>query len=246
LGLNTLKNRIKEELLTRGYAVHRVEPEQIGIHPYRDMRRLTGSRSSEILFDVGANRGQSLGLFRENFPTGTIHAFEPSPSVFEELKQCAAGETNVRLNNIALGSSRERRILNENPQDSVSSLLPADSDFSWRREIRSRTEVEVSSVDDYCESAGIKSIDVLKSDTQGFDLEVLKGATRLLNGHKIHLVYVEMNFLNIYVGMASFEDIFLFLKKFGFETVSFYNMCYQGGRLGWLDGLFIDPNWIAA
>ena len=43
--------------------------------------------------------------------------------------------------------------------------------------------------------------------------------------------------------MPSFEEVYLFLKNLGFELVSFYNITWQDSRLGWLDGLFIDPHW---
>jgi FkbM family methyltransferase len=239
----TMRGQIKKAMLHLGYEVRRVDPEQIGLDPFRDMRRLLNFEEPSVLFDVGANRGQSVALLRAAFPSATIHAFEPSPSTFERLKEQTAGISNLHLNNIALGSICERRVLIENSEDTANSLLAAGGDFSWGKVV-SHTDVDVASIDSYCEAAGIRHIDVLKSDTQGFDSEVLRGGINMLQQHKIRLVYIELLFRNLYLGMGPFEDIYIFLKDLGFEAVSFYNISWQGSRLGWLDGLFIDPQWV--
>jgi FkbM family methyltransferase len=237
----TVKLHIKKALLHLGYEVRRIRPEQIGHDPFKDMQRLVDSKAP-VLFDVGANRGQSVAAFREYFPSSNVHAFEPSPSTFELLKAQINGAPNIHLSNIALGANCERKVLIENSQDTVSSLLPPGKEFRWGS-VKSRTEVDVRSIDTYCEAAGITRIDILKSDTQGFDYEVLKGGLGMLQRHRIHMIYVELNFLDLYVGMPRFEEMYRFLKELGFDLVSFYNITWQESRLGWLDGLFIDPQW---
>ncbi len=54
-----------------------------------------------------------------------------------------------------------------------------------------RRAVQIDTIDDYCERAGIDHIDILKSDTQGYDLEVLRSAGKMLSAGKIKLVYLE-------------------------------------------------------
>jgi len=238
----TVKGKIKKALLSAGYEVRRVDPERIGRDPFQDMRRLTDSANPVVIFDVGANRGQSVAAFRAHCPSSIIHAFEPSPTVFEQLKQQTAGIANLHLNNLAAGSNCERRTLIENNQDTVSSMLAPGKDYQWNQPTL-RTDVNVTSVDTYCEAAGITRIDILKSDTQGFDLEVLRGGLGLFQRHKVHLVYIELNFLDLYSGMPRFEEVWLFLRNLGFELVSFYNIWQKDSRVGWLDGLFIDPLW---
>lgn len=238
----TMRGHIKKTLLHLGYEVHRIDPERIGRDPYEDMKRLLDSERAQILFDVGANRGQSVAAFRAHLPASIIHAFEPSPSTFELLKQETAGIPNLHLSNIALGSNCERRVLIENSQDTVSSILAPGKDYRWNQNM-SHTDIDVRSIDTYCEANNIAAIDVLKSDTQGFDLEVLKGGLHMFQRHRVHLVYIELNFLDLYVGMPRFEEIYLLLKELGFELVSFYNFAWQESRLGWLDGLFIDPQY---
>lgn len=238
----TLKNHVKNALHRLGYHVDRIRPGEFRFNPYEDMARLAGSGKDVVVMDVGANRGQSVLAFRRNFPSSVIHAFEPSPTTFAHLKEATINLENVHLNNSGLGAGSEHRILMEGSQDTVSSLLAPGRDFQWSPASRS-VEVSMESLDFYCETKGIASITVLKSDTQGFDLEVLKGAIGMLTQHRVQMIFVELNFLAFYEGMPAFEDVYIFLKKLGFELVSFYNMAWTKSRLGWLDALFIDPNW---
>jgi len=68
----------------------------------------------------------------------------------------------------------------------MSSFLALGQD-GWG-DIVSQRQIELSTVDKYCLQHEIPSIDLLKSDTQGFDLEVIKGAQRLLDAKKIRLL----------------------------------------------------------
>jgi hypothetical protein len=121
----------------------------------------------------------------------------------------------------------------------MSSLLPLGPD-GWGK-ISNQREIEVSTVDRYCLEHEIPFIDLLKSDTQGFDLEVIKGAQRLLDARKIHLIYLELNFKKLYQGMPRMDEIYRFISDQGFELVSFYTFYYLNERAGWTDALFIHP-----
>jgi len=83
---------------------------------------------------------------------------------------------------------------------------------------------------------------LLKSDTQGFDLEVLKGADRMLAEHRIRLIYLEIIFSKMYENLPRADKIYAFMADHGFELVSFYKTYFQNGRAGWTDALFIDPD----
>ena len=107
--------------------------------------------------------------------------------------------------------------------------------------ITRRPQVEVKTVDSYCVENGISCIDILKSDTQEFYLQVLKGARHLLMGQRIHLVYMEITFCEMYKDAPKLDEIYGFLMDQGFSLVSFYKFYYQHGRAGWTDALFINP-----
>jgi len=82
---------------------------------------------------------------------------------------------------------------------------------------------------------------LLKSDTQGFDLEVIKGAQKMLDGKLIRLLFLELTFSKLYEDMTRVDEIFRFITDQGFELVSFYKFYYLRGRAGWTDALFVQP-----
>lgn len=240
-----IKKQMKEALFQLGYKINHITPNELGYDPFRDMSLLTGNGRRAVIFDVGANVGQSILAFRERFSSPIIHAFEPGSSAFESMKTRTQGMSDVHLNHCALGSQHEHKVLIENSKSVLNSLLPPGKEAP-AGEVVGKTEVEVESLDNYCSRAGITHIDVLKSDTQGFELEVLKGSLNMLRQHKIHLLYLEMHFGDSYEGMPKFEDVYLFLRDLGLRPMCFYNQCRRDSHLtplAEIDGLFIDTQW---
>jgi FkbM family methyltransferase len=190
--------------------------------------------ATPVIFDVGANTGQTIAEMKRCFPASTIHAFEPSPRSFDSLKRFAQSAT---LNNMALGSKPGRMILNENSVSTMTSFLPLGRD-GWGSIEQLVLPVEISTVDAYCEARGIGHIDCLKSDTQGFDLEVLRGTERMLREHRVSLIYIEITFSKMYENAPRADELFAFLADHGFDFVSFYKMWFKRGRADWTDALF--------
>jgi FkbM family methyltransferase len=171
-------------------------------------------------------------------PGATVHAFEPHPAAFEGMRRVEYDAEKVVMNNCALGAQPGEQTLFENTSSDMSSLLPLGQD-GWGR-VQARTTVKVLTVDKYCADRGIPRIDLLKSDTQGFELEVLKGASRMLERRLVHLIYLEMIFARLYEGMPRFDALLGFLFDRGFELIALYQIHYLKERAGWTDGLFIN------
>jgi len=234
----TIKSLIRLSIRrTLGYDIRRMN--EVGRDPYYDMRKLTESRPSLVIFDVGANYGQTIESFQSNFLRPKIHSFEPSRETFCELQRRYGGSPDVYLNNFALGAKPGVLEFIENTRPWLSSFLEPGADC-WG-EIKQRSQIEVRTIDGYCAQRGITIINILKSDTQGFDLEVIKGAERLLEQRRIQLIYMEITFSNMYKGLPRFDEIYGFLADRGFALVSFYDFEYQNGRVGWTDALFVNP-----
>ena len=237
----SLKGYIREQLFQSGYDVRRRGKDELGFNPYWDIAQLSAGNNSSVLFDVGANNGQTIAEFRKRFVNPVIHAFEPSPSTYAKLTAQTAGTPGLYLRNFALGANCDRKILHENSISALTSFL-RQGEACWG-EVVNEIQVDMRSVDSYCRDFGITHIDVLKSDTQGFDLEVLKGGSGLLSEHRVHLVFIELNFCEMYQGMARFDQIYSFLHDLGFLPVGFYNQHIRDSSLGWVDGLFVDPRY---
>jgi FkbM family methyltransferase len=209
---------------------------KLGFDAYADMRALVAG-GRPLLFDVGANRGQTIEKFRATFAHPVIHAFEPGRGTFAELQRRMAGIPDLHLNNVALGERAESRTFFDTDPPDMSSLLEQSVD-AWG-EVKGKYPVEVTTVDDYCAARGIDRIDILKSDTQGFDLDVLKGARRMIEARAIRLIFMEITFSDMYKGSPRVDEIYAYLADRRYALVSFYDFYYQRGRAGWTDALFV-------
>ena len=202
--------------------------------PLSHMRRFVAT-PTPMIFDVGANVGQSAVYYENHFPGATIHSFEPSPTTFEKLKQ-AVRSKNTSTWNVALGSSSRRQIFLENSCSDMSSLLPM-GERCWGQ-IEKETEITVTTLDEFCAERGIQHIDILKIDTQGYDLEVFKGARRMLELGQINMIFFEVNFSPMYKGAPAFDEIFQFLNQYGYHLQNLYGLIYWQDAI-WTDALFM-------
>jgi hypothetical protein len=89
-----------------------------------------------------------------------VHGFEPGSTGIRTI--------TVRLNNSALGADIGKRAFFENSLSLKSSFLPLGPD-GWGQIVDER-KVSIDTIENYCMRNRISSIDLLKSDTQGFDL----------------------------------------------------------------------------
>lgn len=220
----------------------RTHPElrRLGTDPFQDMRRWVREPPRPVIFDVGANVGQTINSFRRYFDRPIIHAFEPAPETFAKLREAATGIRDVRLNNVALGQRTKAQEFIENTESVMSSFLALGTD-GWG-EIRRKYTVQVDTVDNYCGTHSIPLIDILKIDTQGYELEVLRGAHNMMSGGSISLIYLEVIFSEMYKGLPGLEKIYKFIVDRNFELVSFYDFHYQNSRAAWADVLFVNAD----
>jgi FkbM family methyltransferase len=193
-----------------------------------------------VFFDVGANTGQTILLLKKYFPQGSIYAFEPGKSAFDELHRKFSPFKNLHLVNTALGSNEEVKEFYENKVSTMSSFLPLGKD-GWG-EVIEKKEVRLTSIDQFCKKENISRINILKSDTQGFELEVLNGAKELLANKAIQFVYLEINFVELYKELPTFSDIYNFLNGYGYKLLRFYDFNYYENAVGWSDALFYHPD----
>ncbi|HEY7312126.1 MAG TPA: FkbM family methyltransferase, partial [Gemmataceae bacterium] len=205
----TPKRLLRRALHAAGLEVTRYPPRiPWGLNHLQDIGRLLAGVPAPTVFDVGANTGKSVFAFRGALPTCVLHSFEPSPSTFRHLEANTQGLENVWVVNAGVGSVPGAQVLIESKHSTMSSFLrplqlPRRTVISQteaavvlrpahvaERKIVGRTEVPVTTLDDYCRAAHVRGIDLLKIDTQGYELEVLRGATGLMAANAIKLIYL--------------------------------------------------------
>lgn len=224
-----------------GYEIHRRDPLPIGRCPFRDVGTIFTDENEIVTFDVGANAGQTTEkLLDVHRPRIFVHAFEPGPSTFAVLKRNVGDRDRVTLCQCALGRESGQIELHEYELSTLNSVLRPGEDLP-NRPVTS-TSVEVKTVDGYCREHDIARIHLLKIDTQGFDLEVLRGAGDMLDQSRIDAVLVEVNYVRLYDNQASPGEIMDFLIGYGMRPVCFYPVHLHQGQGGWNDVLFVHQS----
>lgn len=236
--MNFVYSGVRNLLRKTGFDITRYDRSQYGKDAFYDMSRYIKGCVNPVIFDVGANVGQSVANFKNKFPTAIIHSFEPSPSTYDLLQKNVKSFDGVSTWNIALGASNSVLTFHENSFSDMSSFLsPGGS--AWGEVVR-QSEVSVRTMDSFCLENSVDHINILKCDTQGYDLEVFRGASSLMKNGRIDLLYYEAIFSDLYQNAPGFCEILNFLKSNGFELVTFYQSNMLNDLLGWVDVLFVS------
>jgi FkbM family methyltransferase len=151
----------------------------------------------ELVVDVGANRGEYVQLVRTRWPRARVLAVEPSA----EARAAIPGDPQVEVSTVALGAQPADGVLvGPGPGSKLGRVVPGPGEG---------TPVTITTLDELCATTGIDRIDLLKVDVEGGELDVLRGAVGLLDGHRIGVVQFEFGFANLDRGdtLAAFVDL---------------------------------------
>jgi len=153
-------------------------------------------RSGDVVIDVGANVGQyALMAAKMVGSSGAVYAFEPSPNILSKLRynRKLNGLSNLQIVPSAAGS--ESRLCDFYPaagyNQGIGSLVYHGGNDAGVRSAKP-IQVEVITLDTFCDNNGIDRVDFIKIDAEGYDLEVLKGAVQTLKSNQGIAVVVEM------------------------------------------------------
>ncbi|PZW46765.1 FkbM family methyltransferase [Humitalea rosea] len=175
-----------------------------------------------VLLDVGANYGSYADYLSQLAPTAEIHAFEPHPSTFARLTRHLAGR-RVTLVQKALGDTSGTLSLFDfaSGDGSTQASLSRDAIGIFDSQIVEH-QIVCTTLDDYLRDEGIGTVDFLKIDTEGFDLNVLKGAAAAIRGQRIKLIQFEFVPANI-ATHVTMRDFFEALPGY-----NIYRLCLNG------------------
>lgn len=146
----------------------------------------TGTRT---VLDVGANIGCTALLLSQL--SQSVHAFEPSPTTFAFLRQnlLANGVGNVTAHNLGLGLEDGGAELTYSPSNRSGGFVSGRTRASGDH-VRER--ISLRRLDTAVRELGLRSVDFIKIDVEGFEGQVLKGGADTLFRHR-PLVVLELN-----------------------------------------------------
>jgi len=197
------------------------------------------------LVDIGASSGSFAAAVLAHSGIRQALLAEPQPQRCRDLearfadrrftiRECAVSDRN---------GSADMDILNFDYSSSLLPVLPGVGDIGKQLDlsVRERVGVTVRTLDDLLADAGwTDEIDLLKIDTQGTELQALRGAAGSLS--RVRLIWTEVSFRPMYEGSAVFSDIHEYLHRHGFRFYSLHD-CYRGSdrELLQADALFLGP-----
>lgn len=198
---------------------------RLGDFPFtQHLKAVFLERDIEVVLDVGANVGQFAQLLRNPVGfKGPIISFEPVSSSFALLSSLAESDHNWSVFQSALGSTSGASTINVTAASEFSSLLTPKigNVFPEWSHVERREAVSVSRLDDFlCANHINPRRAYLKIDTQGFDLEVLKGAPITLNA--VEAIQIELSMRPLYDGAPSYFQVLSELSGMGFAISTMF------------------------
>ena len=175
-----------------------------------------------MVLDVGANAGQYGKLLRSLGFRGRIVSFEPLSEAFAALQRTTATDPFWACHNIGLSDVDGTAVINVSANSYTSSFLPVSA-----RSVRiepgiayvARQEARLRRLDDIIdEIARPDEVIYLKIDTQGYELNVLKGALKTVK--RAPLIQLEAAFSQGYEGQPVIEGVIGYLRELGYRIVA--------------------------
>jgi FkbM family methyltransferase len=196
------------------------------------------SSGARVFYDIGANIGSWTALCRAVVPESVIVAFEPMPEHVAQFQTNTREFAHIQFFPVALGSREETREFHPASASDASSFLPLSQAgrSAWNLENRPALRLPLTTLDKLVASEKLPPPDVIKLDVQGFELEVLRGATGSLR--QARWVLSEVSFKSFYEGQVLFSELAGFLAAHGYEVCAFGQPIRPGAEIEQADVLF--------
>jgi FkbM family methyltransferase len=195
--------------------------DHLGVDVEVDLQRLTASEPLRTIFDVGGNFGQSALRFSRAFPVARIFTFEPVPESFRKLEANIAGRRSITAFQHGFGDVAGSFQIQIQPNPGGNTLIGPCSSMG-------AVEIRLETLDSFVADHGIAQIDLLKIDVEGFELEVLKGASATLDRGAVRYIYAECVFApDTIESHTDFFEMHRLLSQRGFSFVACYTESFR-------------------
>jgi FkbM family methyltransferase len=212
----------------------------------RDIQQRLPAAVLEIIFDVGANIGQSTERFNACFPGAMIWSFEPASEYYTQLSNRFFNTTSIRCERLAVGAIEGEVELALTTWPTMNHIAAQSAKLPSPIAIKGLEKVAMTTLDKYCSRHKIPRIDFLKIDTEGFDLEVLRGATSLISQGLISFIQCECSVSPDNLYHCSLETVQRFLEQMGHRLFGFYDQAEDwttgAPNLRRVNAVFISPD----
>ena len=188
-----------------------------------------------LIFDVGAHKGESINLFLKNMKVKNIVSFEASPLNFKYLENNKKNlekkfpNTKIIVENLALSSDGRVVTFNQFNESSSSTINNINQESRYfkrkfnllnlrnKKKIYESFKLKTETLDNYIYQNNFNRISFLKIDTEGYEYEILIGLKKRIKS--VDTIMFEHHYDNMIIKEYTFSDINYLLKKNDFYQV---------------------------
>ena len=188
-----------------------------------------------LIFDVGAHKGESINLFLKNMKVKNIVSFEASPLNFKYLENNKKNlekkfpNTKIIIENLALSSDGRVVTFNQFNESSSSTINNINQESRYfkrkfnllnlrnKKKIYESFKLKTETLDNYIYQNNYNRISFLKIDTEGYEYEILIGLKKRIKS--VDTIMFEHHYDNMIIKKYTFSDINYLLKKNDFYQV---------------------------
>jgi len=182
-----------------------------------------------VVIDVGSHKGEYINSIKKNFYINQIYGFEPNEEVFKVLSNKYLAHKNVNLYNLGISNKSGEVYLNKNIESSSSSIneLNIKSKYYYKKflllnflnlkKVSIKVKINVIKLENFIQNNKLYKVDLLKTDTEGFEFNVLKSLGNEI--YNVKLIHFEHHFDDMIIKNYNFSDIHNYLIKKGFVKI---------------------------
>ncbi len=202
---------------------------------FRFLKDLYGD-SFNLVLDVGCHRSETIKLINKVFNVKMIYAFDADKKLIEHNKKL--NFSNVSFIPKGVGEINGKKKMFKYKFTPINSFVEPNKKSSYTKKrkkilnliygIKKQNQIvfaDLIKLDTFIRLKKIKSIDLVKIDTEGYELNVLKGFSKEIK--KVKIILLEHHYDNLLKKNYKFSNIHGFLTKKGFKKVYKRKMLFR-------------------
>lgn len=195
--------------------------------------------SPKVILDIGAHIGSYVDLFKMAFPEATIYAIEPDPLSYRFLssKSCEA------IQELVSDISGKEVIFYTKPGCPTGASYMREIYGGHYEQDNLELHIKTISLDDLVEKYRIPKIDLIKIDTQGSELDIFRGAKRVLSKYNPKFISMECNIVEYNSGAPLIDEQIGFMRELGYHILDITETHFIADRLVQVDFLFMNDQY---
>jgi FkbM family methyltransferase len=178
-----------------------------------------------VIVEVGAFKGHDTIRMAQQFPTASIHAFEPVPELYDALVNATTSYAQIKTYRAAVSNHDGIAPLyiahKSTGATTQASSLQKPKERLMVSPIKFPTIIDVPTItlNTWAQQTGIDHIDLLWLDTQGHEMIILETIKETLLP-RTRMIYTEVAFIEAYENQMHTDQIITWLAKAGFTAIA--------------------------